>query len=313
MTFGEGVEEKVETVGDFTITIQEKPTGDKKIGALVTFHDIGLNHNSYKKFFQNEYNMQFYDKFVVYHIDMPGQQKGAEKFSPQYQFPSLSKMAEMLIPVMEHFSLVDVIGLGVGAGGGVLIHLAMLKPEIFLGIAVIDPAGKSPGFKEWGEEKLAAWQLETKGFNSSTEKFLIWHLFGTKGKKKVNMEMVDEHIKEITANQNPHNLAQYVKAYMNRTDMLTDAGNKLKCHVLIITSAFSPYKEEAHTFKQKLPIAKSSILECTESINVFFEDPGKCGEGILLLMQGLGLVPTLRTRTASRGGPVHRTASMCED
>jgi len=26
--------------------------------------------------------------------------------------------------------------------------------------------------------------------------------------------MVDEHIKEITANQNPHNLAQYVKAYM---------------------------------------------------------------------------------------------------
>lgn len=55
----------------------------------------------------------------------------------------------------------------------------MLKPELFLGIAVIDPAGKSPGFKEWGEEKLAAWQLETKGFNSSTEKFLMWHLFGT--------------------------------------------------------------------------------------------------------------------------------------
>ena len=35
-----------------------------------------------------------------------------------------------------------------------------------------------------------------------------------KGKKKVNMDMVDEHIKEITASQNPHNLAQYVKAYM---------------------------------------------------------------------------------------------------
>lgn len=95
--------------------------------------------------------------------------------------------------------------------------------------------------------------------------------------------------------------------------MLTEAGQKLQCHVLILTSAFSPYKEEANTFKQKLPIAKSSILECTESINVFFEDPGKCGEGILLLMQGLGLVPTLRTRTASRGGPVHRTQSMCED
>ena len=28
---------------------------------------------SYKEFFKDEYNAQFYDKFVVYHIDAPGQ------------------------------------------------------------------------------------------------------------------------------------------------------------------------------------------------------------------------------------------------
>lgn len=28
------------------------------------------------------------------------------------------------------------------------------------------------------------------------------------------MELVDQYIKEITNNQNPHNLAQYVRAYM---------------------------------------------------------------------------------------------------
>ena len=55
----------------------------------------------------------------------------------------------------------------------------MLYPEKFLGLVLVDPAGKSAGFKEWGEEKLAAWQLETKGFTSTAEKFLIWHLFGT--------------------------------------------------------------------------------------------------------------------------------------
>ena len=55
----------------------------------------------------------------------------------------------------------------------------MEKPEFFLGMVVVDAAGKSVGFKEWGEERLAAWQLETKGFNSYTEKFLMWHLFGT--------------------------------------------------------------------------------------------------------------------------------------
>ena len=63
-------------------------------------------------------------------------------------------------------------------GAVLMIHLAMAAPEKFLGITVIDPAGKSLGFKEWGEQKLAAWQLEKKGFTSGVEKFLMWHLFG---------------------------------------------------------------------------------------------------------------------------------------
>ena len=78
------------------------------------------------------------------------------------------------------------------------------------------------GFKEWGEQKLATWSLEKKGFTSSAQKFLIWHLFGTQGKKKVNMEMVDECIKDIANNQNPYNLSQYVKAYMNRGDVMSE-------------------------------------------------------------------------------------------
>lgn len=305
--------EKVETVGDFTVTIQDKRPDVKKIGALVTFHDIGLNHTSFNEFFKNEYNAQFYDKFVVYHVDAPGQQPSAEKFSPDYQFPSLSKMGEMLGNVLDHYSLKDVIGLGVGAGACVLIHSAMAHPEKYIGLAVIDAAGKSPGFKEWGEEKLAAWSLETKGFTSNAQRFLIWHLFGTQAKKKVNMEMVDQYIKEITNNQNPHNLAQFVKAFMHRADVMNEVHAKLKCNILILTSAYSPYKEDCMLFHSKLDRTKSSILDASESINVFVEDPGKCGEGMLLLMQGIGLVPTLRTRTASRGGPVHRTASMSED
>lgn len=311
--FGEDFVEKVEKVGDFTVTIQEKKPEVQKVGALVTFHDIGLNHTSFKEFFKNEYNVQFYDKFTVYHIDAPGQEIGAEKMAAEYQYPSLEKMAEMLGPVLEHFALTDIFGFGVGAGATVMIHLAMLFPKKFLGLILCDPAGKSAGFKEWGEEKLAAWSLQNKGFTSSTEKFLIWHLFGTKGKKKVNMELVDTYIKEITKNQNPHNLAQYVKAYMQRTDVMSEVADKLQANVLICTSAHSPYKEECNKFHSKLNSTKASIIDASETINIFVEDPGKCGEGMLLLMQGCGLVPTLRTRTASRGGPVHRTASMSED
>jgi len=300
-------------IGDFRVTVQESLTDSKKIGSLVTIHDIGLNKSSFENFFNNEYNLQFFEKFIVYHIEIPGQHKDAEPLADDYTFPALPKMADRLIAVLSHFHLNDVIGLGVGAGAFLLIHLAMAAPDKFLGITVIDPAGKSGGFKEWGEQKLAAFALEKKGFTSGAQKFLIWHLFGTKGKKSVNSDTVDQCMKDIAAHQNAHNLSQYVKAYMNRTDVMSEVQGNLKCQVLIITSAYSPYKEEAYNFYCKLDPKQVNVIESSETINAFFEDPGKCGEGMLLLMQGCGLVPTLRTRTASRAGPVHRMASMSED
>eukprot|EP00794_Sanderia_malayensis_P005376 gene5376-6049_t len=313
----------VRIVGD----LDEKSPGRKKVASLITFHDIGLNHGSFKEFFHHEDNLQLWDKFKIYHIDAPGQQKGAEKFSSQYQFPSIQQMAKMLVPVLEHFNLTnDVVGFGVGAGANILIHLAMEKPSWIVGLVVVDPAGGSAGFREWGEEKLASWKLETKGFTSSTEKFLIWHHFGNKA-KKVNMERLDQYIKEVSSSQNPHNMAQFVKAYMNRNDLFTDISKKLtktivqsgikvytsdfRCQILIITSDHSPYKEEAARLFSHLPKLKANIMEAQDTVNVFFEDPSKCGEGMLLLMQGCHLVPTLRTRTASKGGPV-RAASMNE-
>jgi len=308
----EGYTTSTETVGDFRVTMQSKNDATT-IGSLVTIHDIGLCKASFDKFFSNKDNVQFFEKFVVYHVELPGQHKGAENFAADYQFPSLPRLGDKMVAVLEHYKLKDIIGVGVGAGAIVLIHTAMAYPEKFSGITVIDPAGKSVGFKEWGEQKLATYSLEKKGFTSNTDKFLIWHLFGTKGKENVKGEIVETCLSEIKANQNAYNLSHYVKAYMTRPDIMQEVQGKLKCHVLIITSAFSPYKDEAYSFFAKLEKRRASILESFETINAFFEDPGKCGEGMLLLMQGCGMAPTMKTRTTIRAGPVHRTASMCEE
>jgi len=302
-----------ETVGDFRVTVQAKNGAKNLIGAMVTVHDIGLNRASFEDFFNDKDNQQFFEKFTVYHVELPGQHKDAEKFAQDYQFPSLPRMGDKLIAVLEHFRLTDIIGVGVGAGAIILIHTAMAAPEKFTGITVIDPAGKSVGFKEWGEQKLATYNLEKKGFTSNTDKFLIWHLFGTKGKEKVKGDIADVCLSNIKQQQNAYNLSHYVKAYMQRPDIMQEVQGKLQCHVLIITSAFSPYKDEAYSFFAKLDRKKASILESFETINAFFEDPGKCGEGMLLMLQGCGLAPTLKTRTTKRAGPVHRTASMCEE
>ena len=84
---------------------------------------------------------------------------------------------------------------------------------------------------------------------------------------------------------------------------------KLKCDILIITSKNSPYKRNAQQMHSILDQTKSSLLICDTNVNAFFEDPDKCGEAMLLFIQGIGLAPTLKTRTAIRAGCVRR----CKD
>lgn len=325
---------EVHNCGDFIVTKKEKVdlAPNAKMNNLVTFHDIGLNHDSFDEFMAYNYNAHFYDKFVMYHVDCPGQEKDAPQFSDNYVFPTLPVLAVKLrSSVLEHFKLMDLIGLGVGAGANILMHLAMVASERFLGIAVTDPSGSPPGFKEWGEEKIAAWQLGSKGFTSTANKFLIWHLFGASGTKAtkndatkaaVNLDLMDRTLRKMNSDMNPHNLSEYVKSYMNRKDILAELKENLKCRVLIITSEFSPYKEQGEAIQKALSQRpkqsakeenKSEIMIGQNAINIFFEDPGKCGEAVLALMQGCGIAPTLRSRSASKGGPMHRTASMCEE
>ena len=241
---------------------------------------------------------------MVYHIEVPGQHADAQPFPCEYEFPSLPKLADRMVAVLERYNLRDVIGLGVGAGAVLMIHLAIAAPTKFLGITVIDPAGKSLGFKEWGEQKLARWQLEKKGFTSGVEEFFAWHLFGT---NRIN-RTVGNFSTLLRHNINTHNISSYSKSFLNRKPITRAMTEQLQCKVLIITGRKSKYKKDAYRLHRTLDKHISSIIVCENTVNAFFEDPDKCGEGMLLLMQGLGLVPTLRTRTALRAHHTHHSS-----
>jgi len=275
-------------------------SGSKKPDSLITIHDIGMNQDGFQDFLTHEDNIQLFDKYVVYHIELPGQHKDAEQLPPDYLFSTLPNMATEIVPVLEHFALTDVIGLGVGAGAAILLHLAMAAPDRFLGVTVIDPSTKSIRVRDWTRQKLAAHALEKSGFTGTAQKFLMRHLFGTKStKKSESVDTVYKSIEHIALHQNSYNLSQYVKSHMARKDMLTDVAEKLRCFVLIVTSAHSPYKKEAHALREKLDFKKCALLKSSTTVNAFFDDVEKCAEGMLLMMQGCGLAPTLRTRRAS--------------
>ena len=143
--------------------------------------------------------------------------------STDYQFPTLRNEAAQIVPVLDHFALRNVIGLGVGSEAVILLHLVMAAPDWFLGMAVIDPSNKSIKFGDWTEQKLAAYALGKKGFTEKAKKFLMWHLFGAKStKKSACVDVVKKCIANNTLHQKPYNLLQYDKAYMNRKDVVTD-------------------------------------------------------------------------------------------
>jgi len=313
---------RVEHVGDLTVFIQEhdnRENAKSKKHPIITFHDIGLNYKTCFEDFLNHEDMKFVlDKFTIYHIHAPGQEPNAEKLSDKYQFPSMQKLAEMVGNVIDHFGLDEITGFGVGAGANVLLRLALLEKHNFLGLILVEPTSTSAGWEEWGKDKIASWQLERKGYTDSNKKFLIWHHFGKKV-GKAPMEKVDNFITKLASEQNAHNLAYYIRSYMSRSDITKEIKNT-KCNVLVVGGEQSPHKEEVQSFLTHLKMEDmkkvNSLLLSDTGADALDEEPAKVAEGFLLFVQGLGLVPSARTRSMSRGGTVTmagRTSSMCDE
>ncbi|XP_046850902.1 protein NDRG1-like [Xenia sp. Carnegie-2017] len=310
------MDERIEKVGDFTVIIEgedgKDDTKSKGVNILLTFHDIGLNHKtSFEKFLNHEDMKQLHEKFIVYHILAPGQEPGAEKFSEGYQYPTMDDLANSVDNIVKHFGLVDIVGFGVGAGANILARYALKHPSKPLGLILVEPSASKAPLLEKAEEKLRSWQLEKSGFNDQVNHYFVHHHFGKKHGKP-DMKAVDEYIKNLTDSFNPHNLALFVHAYMQRSDITHELKN-IECPVLVINGDLSPHHKDSEKFFSVLNKRTCNILRLDDcGSDPLDEMPMQSAEGVLLFIQGLGLVPTLRTRSMS-GNSVGLVKSHEED
>ncbi|KAK3706778.1 hypothetical protein QZH41_015343 [Actinostola sp. cb2023] len=326
--------ERVEKVGDLTVYIvgEEQKSEDKenakKKDVMLTFHDIGMNHKTcFEKFFEYEDIKCLHERFVIYHIDAPGQESGAENLSNDYQYPSMRALSDMVGNVIDHFALADIVCFGAGAGSNILCRLALSSKwkEKILGLIVVEPCTATASFKEWGEAKMKSWQLNAKGFTDGTANYLRYHHFERKSGKP-SQDLMNNFVEEMKKNINPHNLAAFLKSYMERIDIIKEAKACIKdktisttAHVMVVTGEHSVHKELSEQFFHALSEydrKKYSILKPDCGASVLEEKPDTMSEGLLLFIQGLGLVPTLRTRSMSRTssvGSTGRSASMSDD
>ncbi|XP_074487764.1 protein NDRG4 isoform X10 [Sebastes fasciatus] len=304
MPAGDWKEHDVETpYGMLHVVIRGAPKGNKP--AILTYHDVGLNHKlCFNPFFNNEDMQEITKHFVVCHVDAPGQQIGASQLPQGYQYPTMDQLAGMLPTVVQHFGFKSIVGIGVGAGAYILAKFALIFPDMVEGLVLlnIDPNGK--GWIDWAATKLS-------GLTSALPDTVLPHLFSQEELMN-NTELVQSYRQQINNTVNQFNLQLFWNMYNSRRDLeMNRAGTvlnakTLKCPAMLVVGDNAPAEEGVVECNSKLDPTNTTFLKMADSGGLpQLTQPGKLTEAFKYFLQGMGYMPSasmtrlVRSRTAS--------------
>uniref|UniRef100_A0A4W3HS64 Protein NDRG2 n=2 Tax=Callorhinchus milii TaxID=7868 RepID=A0A4W3HS64_CALMI len=299
------IEHDIDTpYGMLHVVIRGAPKGNRP--AILTYHDVGMNHKlCFNTFFNFEDMQEITKHFVVCHVDAPGQQSNASQFPAGYQFPTMDQLAAMLPSVIQHFGFKSVVGIGVGAGSYVLAKFALIFPDLVEGLVLIniDPCGK--GWIDWAATKLS-------GLTSSLPDTVLSHICSQEELMN-NSEVVQSLRHQIGANVNQTNLQLFWNMYNSRRDLEmnrpgTVANAKtIVCPVMLVVGDNSPAEEgvgwggccvlSCNTF-----VTGCGLLQMADSGGLpQITQPGKLTEAFKYFLQGMGYIAYLVDRRLSAG------------
>lgn len=290
------------------VTVRGSGKGNRP--AILTYHDIGLNHKScFNALFNYEDMQEIIKNFAVYHIDAPGQQPGAPLFPQGYQYPSMDQLADMLPGVMTHFSLKSIIGIGVGAGSYVLARMAMNNPSLVEGLVLINIEPHAKGWFDWAASKI------TNLTNTLTDTVLSHHF--SQSELSNNADLMMTYKQHMLEEINQQNLSLFVNAYNSRRDLdlgkasLGQPAKTLKCPVMLVVGDSSPMVDAVVECNSKLDPTQTSFLKMSDCGGLpQCVQPAKLTEAFKYFVQGMGYMPSAmltrlsRSRTASRSSSI---------
>uniref|UniRef100_A0A673UB62 NDRG family member 4 n=1 Tax=Suricata suricatta TaxID=37032 RepID=A0A673UB62_SURSU len=288
-------EHDIETpYGLLHVVIRGSPKGNRP--AILTYHDVGLNHKlCFNTFFNFEDMQEITKHFVVCHVDAPGQQVGASQFPQGYQFPSMEQLAAMLPCVVQHFGFKYVIGIGVGAGAYVLAKFALIFPDLVEGLVLmnIDPNGK--GWIDWAATKLS-------GLTSTLPDTVLSHLFSqVRGRGlKYSRGGPGAHNPLGSGPEMPASASPCSRRDLdiNRPGTVPNA-KTLRCPVMLVVGDNAPAEDgvvspcSAHPFSSLQMADSGGLPQVTQ--------PGKLTEAFKYFLQGMGYIAYLKDRRLSGG------------
>ncbi|XP_067934875.1 protein NDRG1-like isoform X2 [Watersipora subatra] len=296
-SFADSQEQDVQTeYGPIKVAIQ----GNTKKPAIVTYHDIGLNHvTCFQGFFHYSDMQAILEHFCVYHINAPGQDDGALPLIQGYTYPTADQLADTVNSVVSFFGLKLIIGFGVGAGANILARYALKYPSKVEGLTLINPDASQCGWVEWGYQKFNSWYLKSGNLTHFTEDYLLWHWFGraTKDSNSDLVHVYKQYIKTI----NPVNLAMFIDSYSGRTDLkiqrpanAQSTVQTLKCNCMLVVGDHGPTVDETVNMNNRMDPTNTTLLKLQDCGGMVLEEaPAKLAESFRLFLQGLSYIPFL--------------------
>ncbi|XP_023338144.1 protein NDRG3 [Eurytemora carolleeae] len=284
-----------ETVETSTGPVLVAFAGDRTKPALLTYHDLGLNYvSNFQAFFNYPEMKEICQSFCVFHVNAPGQEEGALLFPEECEFPTMEQLGEQIQEVLNHFSLVRYIGIGVGLGANVLVRHALAYPERVDCLMLINTQTTKAGWMEWGYQKRNVSHLRTTGVTQPVLDYLLWHHLGQDYTERSH-DLVNVYKHYFEKDVQGINLAKLVEQFIWRTDIPLDRlGATLEVPVLNLVGIYSPFIDDTVTFNGRLAPSKTNWIKIQEAAMVLEEQPGKVSEAFRLFLQGQGYCLKIR-------------------
>eukprot|EP00736_Rhodelphis_marinus_P002107 Rmarinus@m.6323 len=194
-----------------------KDEGHISMNAIVTYHDIGVNHSVFWDTLFNYLGANsFLQDFTIFHFDCPGHEPGATELEEHEAPNTLDEMAEQVFSVMtEHFGVHRMVLFGGGAGCGVVTRAALLNPTVVQGLVLVAPQFEQRGWAETLSEYSQSWFPGLFGSGADVGAH-VSRLFDPETMADESLRsMVIEYIEEMKRLP-PGNVARFARAHSHR-------------------------------------------------------------------------------------------------
>ncbi|XP_030027923.1 uncharacterized protein ZK1073.1 isoform X4 [Manduca sexta] len=292
--------------GDIHVHVQGDLSQQDKRCVFLTVHDLGTNHSSLVDFVNSPAMTEIKERSCFIHVDVPGHEENSPDLPDSYQFPSLQTLGEDLITVLDFLQIRYAVGLGEGAGANVLARCGLAHPRRLLGLILVNCTASTSSVADAFRSRFSRWR--GADISQSEEDFLIYHKFGHVSFVRAHLDYryqqitseccsagerertLAEYRSRLRGNLNTHNIKQYVKAFINRKDLLLKG---CQPDILLITGTLSPYSSVIEKLYKELDRDKVTILKVEKVGDVLAESPAKVAQSLLLFCQGQGLLTSL--------------------